>query len=248
MIASLTQKWDEPEFRQRFFALVITLAVEALFVLALLTLGWQSEQRIKRPSIAAFNVEPEEAAKPETHSNKSRDADTKAPPKVSQPPRTQPIPPPLLPSKNQLRLPPQSKDFIKVSKEDFAAMDISKFPAGGGAVSKGAAGPPMGPGEGPGGAPLYNAEWVREPSDAELSPYLNEAKSRPAGGWAMIACQTVERNRVENCQNLGESPAGSGLAKALRLAAWQFLVRAPRIGNKPQLGVWVRIRFDFRKI
>jgi hypothetical protein len=247
MIASLTQKWNEPEFRQRVFALVITLAVEALFVLALLTLGWHSEQRIKRPSITAFNVAPQEAAKPETHSKKSRDADEKAPPKVSQPQISQPIPPPLLPSQNPLRLPPQSKDFIKVSKEDFAAMDISKFPAGGGAASKGDASAPIGPGEGPGGAPLYNAEWVREPSDAELSPYLNEAKSRPAGGWAMIACQTIAHNRVENCQNLGESPAGSGLAKALRLAAWQFQVRAPRIGNKPQLGVWVRIRFDFSK-
>ena len=35
------------------------------------------------------------------------------------------------------------------------------------------------------------------------------------------------------------------LAKALRLAAWQFLVKPPRIDNKPQLGVWVRIHFGF---
>jgi len=34
-------------------------------------------------------------------------------------------------------------------------------------------------------------------------------------------------------------------AEALRLAAWQFLVKPPRIDNKPQLGVWVRIHFDF---
>jgi hypothetical protein len=34
-------------------------------------------------------------------------------------------------------------------------------------------------------------------------------------------------------------------AKALPLAAWQFLVTRPRIDNKPQLGVWVRIHFDF---
>jgi protein TonB len=37
----------------------------------------------------------------------------------------------------------------------------------------------------------------------------------------------------------------TGFAKALPLAAWQFLFKRPRIGNKQQLGVWVRIHFDF---
>jgi len=37
----------------------------------------------------------------------------------------------------------------------------------------------------------------------------------------------------------------TGFAETLRLAAWQFLVKPPRIDNKPQLGVWVRIHFDF---
>jgi protein TonB len=31
----------------------------------------------------------------------------------------------------------------------------------------------------------------------------------------------------------------------LRKAAWQFLVKPRRIDNKPQLGVLVRILFDF---
>jgi hypothetical protein len=56
----------------------------------------------------------------------------------------------------------------------------------------------------------------------------------------------IENYRVENCQVLGETPRGTSLAQALRRAAWQFLVRPPRINNKPQLGVWVRIRFDFQ--
>jgi protein TonB len=85
---------------------------------------------------------------------------------------------------------------------------------------------------------------VREPSNAELRTYLPSAGVE-AGSWALIACQTIAHNRVENCAQLGESPRGSGLSKAMRLAAWQFLVRPPRIGGKPMVGAWVRIRIDF---
>jgi hypothetical protein len=102
-----------------------------------------------------------------------------------------------------------------------------------------------GPGLGPGGAQLYPVAWLREPYDSELAPYLATVKRLPSGASADIACRMAEHNRVENCQILGESPRGTGLAKALRLAAWQFLVKPPRIDNKPQLGVWVRIHFDF---
>jgi protein TonB len=104
----------------------------------------------------------------------------------------------------------------------------------------------MGPGLGPGGAQLYPVAWLREPYDSELAPYLAAIKRIPPGASADIACRMAERNRVENCQIIGETPRGTGLAKALRLAAWQFLVKPPRIDNKPQLGVWVRIHFGFK--
>jgi protein TonB len=256
MMFSAAHGTGRPEIRQRLIAIAITLVIEALFVLALLTLGWQeTDPKVKRPGLTTFNVQQEAAPKSAADSMDNKATSKNTVTQQNKPRAVQEIPPPILPSANPVRLPPASKDYIKVTKQEYDAMDISKFPVGGGSASKsdgkgdgrGTGGLAIGPGEGPGGAPLYNAEWVREPVDAELAPYFSSAKARPAGAWAMIACKTLEHNRVENCQQMGESPAGTGLAKALRLAAWQFQVRAPRVGNKPQIGVWVRIRFDFTK-
>ncbi|WP_423140590.1 hypothetical protein ACOYW6_06880 [Parablastomonas sp. CN1-191] len=136
--------------------------------------------------------------------------------------------------------------FVAVSSADFAASDIGKLGKTGGAAA-GSGKPVYGPGEGPGGEQLFPAEWVREPSDAELVTYLPK-RGVPAGAWATIACQTIEHFHVENCQPLSEAPLGLGLSRGLRNAAWQFLVRPPRSGAQYQVGTWVRIRFDFRRV
>ncbi|HWU03996.1 MAG TPA: hypothetical protein VN222_14750, partial [Novosphingobium sp.] len=133
---------------------------------------------------------------------------------------------------------------IHLSHDEFAAADISRFPKNqASSESAQSSASTYGPGEGPGGVHLFNAAWYREPSDAELGPYLKQGA--PEGSWATIACRTVEHFHVEDCRELDESPPGSGLARSLRLASWQFLVRPPRVNGDSQVGTWVRIRFTF---
>ncbi|MCT2400390.1 energy transducer TonB family protein [Novosphingobium mangrovi (ex Huang et al. 2023)] len=136
--------------------------------------------------------------------------------------------------------------FLKLSSADFAASDIGAMKpsqSDDAASGGGNGGSTYGPGEGPGGAILYNANWYREPSDAELGGYL--PPNAPREGWGMIACQTKAHYKVDNCEILGESPRGSGFGRAVLDAAWQFQVVPPRINGKPQLGEWVRIRIEY---
>jgi hypothetical protein len=240
---------DRSELRRRGFGIAVALLLEALFILAILSLSMRSAgPDTGRKSLSTFSLNAESASQAAEKSETEKPV-AKAPQQTFVPP----IPKPLLPPVNPVNTPPPTPDFIKVSKTDFDAMDLSKLPSGstgagnGTGAGQGSKGM-MGPGLGPGGAQLYPVAWLREPYDAELAPYLAAVKRIPPGASADIACRMAERNRVENCQIIGENPRGTGLAKALRLAAWQFLVKPPRIDNKPQLGVWVRIHFDFNSI
>jgi hypothetical protein len=240
--------WDRSEFRRRAISFIIALAIEALLIIAILSLSMQSaSQKLAGTRMSTFDVASASKSAPAAAANAKVVTQNVVVPNTPVPA----IPPPLLPSPNKAKPPPPPGDFIKVSKADLDAMDISKLPSSGGdgntGKGKGGAGM-MGPGEGPGGMQLYPVAWYREPTDAELSPYLAGVKRIPPGAWAEIACRMIERYHVENCRPLGESPRGSGLAKALRLASWQFLVKPPREGNKVLLGTWVRIRFDFGKL
>ena len=234
--------WSRDDLRRRGFGFAIAVLLEVIIIFAILSLSMRAGgPAAGKSGLSTFSLEAESAS-----SAKKSEAQTQV--ATEQKSTFTPlIPKPLLPPVNPVKAPPPSPDFIKVSKADFDAMDLSKLPDSGSAGTgegKGS-GRMMGPGLGPGGAQLYPVAWLREPYDSELTPYLAAVKRIPPGASAEIACRMIERNRVENCQIIGENPRGTGLAKALRLAAWQFLVKPPRIDNKPQLGVWVRIRFDF---
>lgn len=230
---------NRPSLRSRIGATALTLGVMGLIVLALLGLGIvpQGPGRLSQKFTAVQLSSSDDSAKAEERKR----PETK--PKRAEIALPQPVPTPV-------PTPPPFK-IIKLSSKEFAASDISGLTrqkaegeANGDAAQD--SGATYGPGGGPGGARLYKAEWYREPSNAELGGYLKAGA--PPGSWALIACQTIDRYRVDNCREMDESPRGSGLARAMRQAAWQFLVRPPRLGGKPIPGAWVSIRITFSKL
>lgn len=156
--------------------------------------------------------------------------------------RSKPLPKPkiILPAKPTIN-PPRESPWLEMSKEEMAAADITRIPKASQGFATAAADSEQ-VGRAPNGEVLYAAEWARKPTNTELSGYL---PPNAPDGWGLVACRTVEGNRVEDCIELGQSPRGSRLASAVRQAAWQFRVRPPRKNGKPLVGSWVQIRIDY---
>jgi periplasmic protein TonB len=159
--------------------------------------------------------------------------------------RARPLPEPriILPAKPTIDPPRES--WLELTKAEMAAADIGKMPRASAESGGGSSGDSEQVGRGPNGEILYAAEWARKPTDTELGGYL--PRNAPTG-WGLIACRTVEGNRVEDCIELGQSPRGSRLASAVRQAAWQFRVRPPRKNGRPLIGSWVQIRIDYYSV
>lgn len=234
--------------RQRAGGLAFALVLNAILLLALFTLSYQQpEPRRQEDRLpVTFDVEagPQKQEKQATAEKaERRDQDKAAPQK-----QADPIVRPPIPVEKPAEQPPSPFPFLTLSREQMASSDIGNLPKaaqGAGSTGKGDSAAVAGPGEGPGGVQLFEAEWYRRPTNAELSPFL--PNNAPAKGWGLVACKTVDHYHVDNCQTLGESPLGSGFARAVRLAAWQFLVLPPRVNGKVQVGSWVRIRIDYTR-
>ncbi|WP_447756710.1 hypothetical protein [Sphingopyxis fribergensis] len=214
----------------------------------LLLLSWGSGKQPddEQEFVSVVNLEateiPEEA--PEASSPEREPAKERPAPKTPQPPEpTQPqppqaaepkAPPPILPPIERLPAPVSPPAPTRPSTgKVYGPPDTGGSSASRDTERVGTA---------PNGEPLYAAAWYREPSDGELRGYLSTA-SGP--GWGLIACRTAPDYRVEDCVGLDEYPSGSQINRAVLAAAWQFKVRPPRLGGRPIVGGWVRIRIDY---
>src|SRR4029453_6774844 len=92
------------------------------------------------------------------------------------------------------------------------------------------------------GEPLYAAERYPEPDDDLFWPFLSTPRGAGRGG---MASRTAPGHRVEDRAGRGEYPEGPQIKRSVLAAAWEFRVRPPRLGGRPLIGSWVRIRIDY---
>ncbi|MEA3541712.1 MAG: hypothetical protein U9R77_06305 [Pseudomonadota bacterium] len=233
--------------RQRAAGVTFALVLNLLLLLALFTLS-PSFQPPKMDPRLPVTFETEAGPKAAQEEAKAEKAERREESKAEPQKVEEPVVRPPLEVEKPVEQPPSPFAFLTLNREQMASADIGKMPrraAGDGSAGQGNSAAVAGPGEGPGGVQLFEAQWYRRPTHAELSPYLpNDA---PTSGWGLVACKTIDHYHVENCQVMGESPMGSGFGRAVRLAAWQFLVLPPRVNGKVMVGSWVRIRIDYSR-
>ena len=230
----LSLPYEQQPLRRRLSGLGLALAINLALLFMLMTLGIIPPPAAK--NTRGFVVD---LIRETTSPSPSKKSESQ---KIQQVVEQKPVPKPppiVVPVKPTIAPQPQPKSapWIEMSKDEMAASDISKIRASGG----GSAGDSEEVGRGPNGQILYAAQWAREPSNAELGGYL--PRNAP-DGFGLVACKTIANDRVEDCQELDQTP-GSHLASAVRQAAWQFRVRPPRKGGHALIGSWVQIRIDY---
>lgn len=231
--------------RERAMSAVLSAAIILIAALLAIYQTGVVARLTKGDSLTAFDVAPA-GSSPKAAKSVRQKVEK---PSVSSSPQRAAIPRPKIVIPNPQARPSDDfgvPGFIHLTRAEMKSADIgSKLgPKAGTALAEGSgdSGAP-GAGDGPGGARLYNPDWFREPTDAQLAGYL--PKRNPGPGWGAIACKTIPDHRVDDCQILGESPGGSGYGRAVLNAAWQFQVIPPRVDSKPQIGAWVRIKITY---
>jgi hypothetical protein len=259
--AAFNQWWRAPAIggtpvSRRALAFVIVLLVHILLALALMLITPKAPPKFGDPA-NVFTLLPDRPPAPKPAPRPA----AKPAPKAAA--KTKPIKPvnlPKAPAPKVVVQSPPTPDSKPFTVQLFDAIDIAKLPnhkaelaqADSASADTGTgSGSSIGDssfvqGGGPNGERLYNAEWQREPTDAELAFYLPKT-GVASGSYALIACRTAPRYKVEDCVEQGEGPRGSGLARHIVDAAWQFRVLPPRVGGKALIGSWVRILISFGK-
>jgi protein TonB len=250
MLSTFTSAFER--FRARYgrrgVALVLALAIEALVLFLFIFLAPPIQPKKPEPKVSVFGVASEGDDASQKSENKKQNAREAKSGKPVQSPSPIIVPPPPA-----VVVPPPSnqQNFLRLNTSEMAASDISKMPKGAGSAGAGSAdsgetgfagGDSDVMGKGPHGEPLYAAEWYTRPTHQQLNTYIPD-RTRTSG-YGLIACKTAPNYRVVDCQEISQTP-GSGLAGAVRQAAWQFKVRPPRKGGKALIGAWVGIRIDY---
>jgi len=234
---------------RRALAISLAILIPALLLLLLLTFGFDTSPDSRETPISVVSLEAteiaEEAPEPSKAEREPAEQPAPEPPATEQPQPSEPaapLPAPAAIPKAALPIPTPAEP-----QPTPAPPRIGVRPPGGQVY-----GPPNTGGSAsrdtervgtaPNGEPLYAAAWYREPRDDELRGYLSTA-SGP--GWGLIACRTAPDYRVEDCVGLDEYPTGSQINRAVLAASWAFQVRPPRLGGRPMVGSWVRIRIDY---
>jgi len=233
---------EHAEARRRALSFAITIGIHLLILLMLLKLAppfvkmANNGRQMLTFNVAADEQEQTTQAKTatkthQTHATTAPPVPSVPPPKIELPNKAAPwVLTPGLEKFDVRQVPPSTKP--SQSQSDASATDEAN-------EGSDTARPVT---YGPAGQALYPTQWYREPTEAELAFYLK--KARPGPGFAEIGCEMVARYHVTNCFPIRESP-GSGLARAMVDASWQFQVIPARIGNRSEIGMGVIIRFDF---
>ena len=242
--------------RRKAASLGIALALEALILLLLLTLGTQfagdeKSEVVTTMTAIEFAAPPELEQAEEPASDSAAAPDTPTPPVTEQPLDPEPLRPsplalnpkpaaePVQPRQQPAQEPqPQASPSAKIGARIRPGRTMGPADTG----NPRNAGDSERVGTAPNGEPLYAARWYREPTQQELAGYLSTANGP---GVALIACRTVPDYYVDDCVLESESPPGSMMGRAVLAAAWQFRVRPARVGGREQVGSWVRIRITY---
>ncbi len=255
MIRRLCLFRDSELFRRRGAGFALALAAEALVALLLLFLAPALPGKKDAPKTTVFSLEDSSGDAEQTERAEAKQAPRHAERRPREPDATPPeVPPPPVPAPEQPPVGP--RPFLELSRSDYQASDVSRITSrpmddspgadAGASASVGTRGDSeVSPMKGLHGEKLYVAEWYVRPTHAQLATYVSDRAF--ASGWGLIACRTIPNYRVEDCQELGEAPRGSGYAGSVRQAAWQFRVRPPRVGGRYLVGEWVAIRIDYER-
>ena len=246
---------------RRAVGISVALTIEALILLILLfglgiSTGPASPEVTEVTTFdapeASEEAEAEEDSADQTEQEEAPTAEVEPQPQPEAPSAALALPPTALPRESEVPSPPPAPP----PPQPQAAPSAPATPRAravirsGGNIGPADTGSRNGPdsqivGTAPDGSPLYAARWFTEPTSQQLAGFMDGAHGP---GWGLIACKTAPNWRVEDCVVVGESPVGSNIAGSFKLAAWQFLVRPPRVGGEYLIGSWVRIRLDYSDI